>query len=343
MVLRYLDSFDSYGDSGATGTALSNEMLKRWTTVSIGSPTTSTLISGWEGGLAFSTIAGNRYFQKVFDNQATWVVGFAFCPLLLGYGGFVSLYDGTAADATRQVRVAISAAGKLILYSGTTILVISVKALKSSVWCYFELKATIDNAGSAEIRINGEPWITYSGDVQRTAYARADRVEIGASSNSLTFYIDDLYIADGTAGVNTFQGPTRIENLWPTGDDATANQWQLSTGSTHYTLVDEKPGNTTDYVYETTANDVDLYTYGNLATVDTGIFGVQMNTTVALDANGSKTLIERWQAPTAIDGGSHALTVNTYVLKSTIRETDTDTNAWTATTLNAAEFGVKVG
>lgn len=343
MALRFLESFDIYGESGATGTALSNALAMRWTSVSIG--TTALLINGWTSGLAFDFVAANRYLRKTFDNQATWIIGFAFRQANLANNTrCLALYDGAESDTTRQISLFINGCGKLALTRRhDTILEVSSKALKENTWYYIELKATINNSGSVEVRVNGEPWISFSGDTQYTSNAYASRLEFFAPNITNAFFqLDDIYVADGTSGVNDFQGPTKIEALWPTGDTATL-QWQVASGN-HYDKIDERPQNDgTDYVYETTANDIDLYTYGNLSVIESNIFGVQMSTTAALSDAGSMTLKERWKAATEIDGASHTVDSTTYTTKVGIQETDTDSNSWTASTVNAGEYGIKVG
>jgi hypothetical protein len=342
MALRFLESFDIYGESGATGTALSNALAARWTAVSIG--TTAKLIDGWSSGLGFDFVDRNRYLRKTFDAQDTWIIGFAFRQATLTSMRVLSLYDGAEGDGTRQVSLLINNGGKLEVCRRTSdTLGVSNKTIKENTWHYIEFKVIIGNSGSYEVRVNGETWFSQSGvDTQYTANAYASRLEfVGTNTVGFFYQLDDIYVADGAAGVNDFQGPTKIEALWPTGD-STPLDWQVASGN-HYDKINERPYNTTNYVYETTANDVDLYTYGNLSVIESNIFGVQMSTTAALSAAGSMTLKERWKAATEIDGASHTVDSTTYTTKVGIRETDTDGNSWTDTVVNAGEFGVKVG
>jgi len=342
MALRFLESFDIYGESGATGTALSNALAMRWTSVSIS--TTALIISGWTSGLAFDFVAHNRYLRKTFDNQATWIIGFAYRqPTLINNTRCLSLYDGAEGVSTRQISLYVNGCGKIAIHRQTTVLGVTSKALKENTWYYIELKVTIGNSGSYELRVNGENWLSASGvDTQHTANAYASRLEFFCpNTNDAFFQLDDIYVADGTSGVSDFQGPTKIEALWPTAD-STPLDWQVASGN-HYDKIDERPYSSSDYVYEATANDTDLYTYGNLAVVESNIFGVQMSTTAALSEAGSMTLKERWKAATAIDGASHTVDSTTYTTKIGVRETDTDSNAWTASVVDAGEYGIKVG
>lgn len=152
---------------------------------------------------------------------------------------------------------------------------------------------------------------------------------------------DDFYIIDtSTAGHSTFLGPVSIRGIHPNADTS-YDDMTPSSGTDHYALVDEECPDTSDYLTSNGTGDTEVWGYGDVPT-DTTVKAVEVRT--ASRTNG----VSENFAPICRSGGTnHELTQQT-VLSATfdqhteILETDPDTStAWTPTTLNAAQFGVK--
>lgn len=228
----------------------------------------------------------------------------------------------------------------------------SVAALSLSTWYYLEWKVTIADsisAGSCKVRLNGVDIITVatSQDTKNTANSSANQVELGPGGvgvGSLDMRFDDFYLCDQSGSTNNdFLGDCRIDTIYPTSD-GTYSQFTPSTGSTHYTLVDETTPNTSDYNDGATVGDRDSYGMGNLSALTSQtVYGVQVNAAILKDDAGSKSAATFVRSSgTNGDGASSALGTSQVYL-SQIFETDPNGSiAWTESSVNAMEAGVKV-
>lgn len=107
-------------------------------------------------------------------------------------------------------------------------------------------------------------------------------------------------------------------SLLPTSDGAYL-QWSPSTGSTHYTLVDESSCNgTTDYNYTNTVGNRDSYGL-NLAGIPDGSTITQIDITPCASKNksgGSSSVMNvfyRWNGANSADAGNYSLSGTTPV------------------------------
>ena len=176
----------------------------------------------------------------------------------------------------------------------------------------------------------------------REAQLYCNQVAYGPNPSyaSYTNYFDDLYILDGTGTNNTFLGPCQVLGVFPYQDTAT-EQWTPSSGTTHFSLVDETLTDTTSYVTGTSGQE-DLYLYNTtpLGTVN-NIKAIQVNTAAKV-SSGSASL-----SSLAVSGGNTASLAQTvaqtsYADERQIIEFDPAAGAlWTVTSLAAANIGVK--
>lgn len=213
---------------------------------------------------------------------------------------------------------------------------------------YIEFKVTFHaTAGTAEVRVNGTTVISLTGQNTKTtsnAYANVILVNHAGVPFSNNGSIDDLYVCDGTGSTNNdFLGDVRIDTLYPTSD-GTYSQFTPSTGTEHYSLVDETNPNATDYVDGSTVGQIDSYGMGDLSPIASQIvYGVKVNAAVLKDDAGAKSVATMVRSgSTDAAGASAALgTSQTYV--SQIYETNpSGSAAWTEAAVNAMEAGVKV-
>jgi hypothetical protein len=128
-----------------------------------------------------------------------------------------------------------------------------------------------------------------------------------------------LVLALLLAGVAT---AATINNLLPSSDGA-YTQWTPSTGSTHYTLVDESSCNgTTDYVRTTTIGKRDSYGV-SLAAVPDGstITSIAIKPCASKNSNGGSNstmnVFYRWNGANSADAGSYSLSGTTPVVLAT--------------------------
>lgn len=221
--------------------------------------------------------------------------------------------------------------------------------ITTNTWYYVELRMFIDDsAGQAELRINGVSEVNLTGvDTKHQTsidYASVLGLGGGSSTQSTSKYFDDLYIrtsSSSTAETGGFLGDIKIKPYYPNGD-GTYTAMTCSTGSTHYTLVDESPANTTDYVSSSTALTKDSYNFQDVS--ETGsIKAVQVSAYVyKADAGFRGAEVFAKSGATEVFGTSLPLsTTQKYVMK--MFEQDPNTSAdWSQANLNAAEFGVRI-
>lgn len=343
MTLLFVDGFDHYATA---------DISKKWT--SVGAGAAIELSNGRRGGgcLNFASIASTQFITKTLSQSASWVIGLAFqyYGTFTGSAGrIVSILDA----GTSQCELWVNSDGTLsVMRNGTAVTNgTSVISLSISTYYYLEFKVTIADsisAGSCKVRVNGADVITVATgqDLKNTANAYANQIRLGPTSSAAgtPFRADDFYVCDQSGSTNNdFLGDARIDTLYPTSD-GNYSQFAPSTGTDHFALVDEATPNTTDYNDGSTVGNYDSYGLGNLAAlVSQSVYAVQVNAAVLKDDAGAKSAATMVRSGTTdADGTSAALgTSLSYV--SQVFETNPDGSvAWTETSVNAMEAGIKV-
>ena len=154
------------------------------------------------------------------------------------------------------------------------------------------------------------------------------------------FFWDDMYVNTGA----TFLGDVRVETLYPNVDSSTYAQWSFSTGSTGYTLIDETtPNDDTDYIKTDVAGYYSTFGTTDLSSTTAAVKAVQTNIYARKTTGGTRTLRPiMLQSGTTKEGATTGGLSTSYSTYSEIFETDPIGSTWTATNVNADEFGVKV-
>ena len=348
MVCRHMDSFDYYSTS---------DIIRKWQ---------------GDGGLNFSQIssavvrtgatslqnsAGFGVVTKVFDDQASWVVGFAFHPLVVNQNAGQTLVIFSDNIPTGQCFLFLKSNGILeVRRSGTSVAVAggaSSFVMYSGIWYYVEMKVTIANsigANTCQVRINGVEIINVDAgeDLQVSANATADSIRfVGSAGSTIIVYYDDVYIFDGTGSENNdFIGDVKVASHFPDGN-GTTNNFNGSDGNSvdNYLLVDENPtDDDSTYTESSTPGDIDLYTFDDLATTPDTIYAVQVNNILTKTDAGSRTM-RSVTRPVATDffGASRAIPAGSYVNTEEIYDLNPETSlAWTEALFNATEFGIEI-
>jgi hypothetical protein len=339
MALRFCDSFDHY---------LTADLTEKWTNI-ISSPSISSG-NGRRGTSALNTVASSRGVAKTLDAQATWIIGFAikFGDIAGGIPMIALLDSGTV-----QVDVAINTDGTLsVRRNGITTLTsgTSVKALAPGIWYFVEWKCTIADsigASTCKVRVDGEDWITVATgqDTKQTSNASANSIRLFGGAGSFTqAYIDDVYICDGTGDSNNdFLGDVRVDALAPNGEGSNS-AWTCSTGSTHYTLVDEAtPNDDTDYLSTAGASNRDSHNFASLPTMSSPtIKGVMHSLSAKKDDAGTRNIKSLCKSGATTSTGASQALPSSYAYLLQVWETDPNTAAaWTEANFNSAEFGVE--
>lgn len=207
-----------------------------------------------------------------------------------------------------------------------------------SAWHYVHLHYLIDGTvGFFNVYVDGVLQITYTGhDTTGTipeGGSEIQRIRFQSASTT-TILIDDVYVNSGQL---LLEGV--VETLFPAGAGANTT-WTPSAGS-NYQNVDEKPmdGDTT-YNQSSGSNQVDTFDFDNLATTD--VQGIEVHCIVKSTSGSTNVRPVIRSGGTDYPAGANTSISTSYVSARLKSDTNPATGlAWTTTTINAAEFGIK--
>lgn len=336
MALVFFDGCGEYYDTA--------QMEKVF--IKTGTPTVEAA-GGRRGGASIECQV-NESFTLGVAPIATYIIGCALKASSFTITRFLSTYWGTRS----QVNLRIATGGGINVYSDNTLIGSTAAGLMTlNEYSYIEVKIFIsDTVGTVEVKIDGGTALSLTGQDTKhnSADAAIDRIVFGApTGNDMQF--DDLYILDttGSAPQNDFLGDVQIDAVFPDGDGTTSDFDTTFPASptTHYTKVDENPAtDDTDYNETPTLNDVDLFTFANLATITGGSDLVGVKASALMRRTDAGTVqAELVARPTTTNFSSTAKPLGTgYTYHHGLWDTDPDGAAWTDSSFNSSEFGVKV-
>ena len=334
MSLRFCESFDHL---------LYTEVQLKW----LGSLANNVPIGPAYGRYGNGGIynGSGTHTTALFDSQPTWIIGFAVKGNAASWvqPTFLTLLD----TGTLHISLSIDAQQRLYVSRGGVVIGTGTTILGCASWYYIELKVTIDDSGSFQVRLNGEDEIHNAGgpvsaDTRNGAAASANQIRFYGLTAS-TLY-DDIYICDGAGSANNdFLGDVRVEAIFPSGNGNSSQLIGSDADSTdNYLLVDEAAPSTADYVESSTVSDKDTYVFGDLTPTAGSIAGIQILPYAAKTDAGSRSIVTVARlSATEEDGSAMALSSSPLYL-SEIRETKPGGGAWSISDVNSAEFGVKV-
>lgn len=293
----------------------------------------------------------NRSGTNVFicpdsKKHATMIFGFAI-NRSTDTTAFVTIGGDNA--TTQHIQLTFSVSGAItVSRGGTTLGTVSAGTIPASTWKHIGIAITLhDTTGSVTIYIDGSQVLNLTGIDTKN----------GGTATTLDFisfvgeiYIDDFYWLNGDATApNSFLGDKKVLTLMPNGE-GTTQDFTPSTGSTHYTLVDEKPRSTSDYVYSTTDAHIELFTFEDVPAGTQNISAVQIEVYANKSDASAVMQFERvvrsggsnyFGNPMTLSVGSQYL-IDSNAEKSIVVDNPNTSTAWTLTSLNAAEFGVRL-
>ena len=343
MTLIFMDGFDHYGQYDIT---------KKWTSVS--SLMSIDPTGGRRGTQALLVDDYSEFATIQFGTQLPqWYAGFAFRPLQLPPSAPAQIMRFMNVT-TVQTTLGFNPNGSLSVFRGspsTNLLGTSAPGmLPIGGYSYVEWMVNVHNTtGSTSVRVNGVEVLNLTNvNTSGNGSAYADTFSIGnpgsSSSNIGQATIDDCYVCDalGPAPHNTFLGDVRVDTLYPNAD-GTFQQWTTPLPGPHYTLVDEKILDQTDYVASLTPGHRETYAIQDL-TVETGtIYAVQLNLAAVKNDSNARQLKALY-----LSGASEALgpampLSAALAYKMHIQTTDPATGAaWTAAAINGMQCGAEV-
>ena len=283
------------------------------------------------GGLLFSAGIVTTNTHLLLQDGTTSQVG-----LHVNNDGSISVYRGAT---TASTLIGTSAAGLISLSANNA--AADYKMVEMEV--VFATGAT----GSVKVKV-GDIEVLNVTNVQtsNTGNAYCNRVNLLTTSQSgQQNRWDDFYLNDdtGSAPHNTFYGEAFVvERIIPNADGATT-QWSRNTGANNYAAVDDTGNDDTDYVFESTVNDIDTYGTSNLTNTSGTVVGVEHHIVAKKDDVATREIAGVLRVNgTNYVGTTRAMT-GTYALTSQRRTVSPDTGTgWTISEVNALELGVKV-
>jgi hypothetical protein len=343
MALLRCDSFDHYNTATATA--------KGWT---LQGATLGAFGRNSTNGLraAHTALEDNYGVLGVSASGATAVIGFAFRETVSASSvtyAMAAILNGSTPHITVTVTTTRAIEVRRGGLAGTVLATSAGGAISTNTWHFIEIKVVLsDSVGTYEVRVDGVNKVSGTGaDTVNGGSAVWTGIHLGSlwpgTADDYTWDFDDLYVCDGTGGVNdTFLGDHRIVCVVASSGNGTNADWSPSTGSDHGALVDENPATDTDYNQSGTAGHRDTYNFAAVGVAGT-VKAVQTVNYIKADVAGV-----RYVGDVARIGGTNydstgTVVLSDWVFRCELHPTSPATaTAWTVAEIDGAEFGVKV-
>ena len=346
MTLKFMDSFETYGDS----VDFEKTYQGGYSGANMTFPTTGrrsgTKCLRWDGNGAGNVIPPG--VGSMFASGEYAIIGFAFYVIFIDniHGCDVFLDNGGQGGMTFQF---VDVVPTIQFYrSGVSSSSIGYINYELNQWNYLEVKCKIDNSnGHIVVRLNEQEMINWTGDniyTGPTAY-QVSRFQLYLTDD-WKLLIDDLYIAGGNGSYNNdFLGDVRIDVINPNG---AGNHTDLtpSTGN-NYECIDEVVVDESDYVEGANLGEIDSYSYPDVPTDlnDSAIFAVDLRHIAQRTAGSDNIKIDGLLRTGSTDYNVSAdLSLeDSWGNKNFVFEKDpSDSGDWTQAKINACEFGMEV-
>ena len=349
MALRHLDSFDHYDIANMTGkwNTVYKQRASYVQTISSGNGRNSTDALYMAGG---GVTLGYVLARKTFDDQATWIVGFAIKPTFFPVAPYFFVLAALIDVGTYQVSLNVEPDGTLGVYRGDAgasgvQLGTTSSGLSTDTWAYVEWKTTIHGStGITEVKINGESLLSLEDqNTQASGNGTANQVQLGGEIVTYVGgYWEDLYICDGSGSIRKdFLGDLRVQAILPDGA-GNYSQFTPSAGANYQNVDDSPPDDDATYNESSAAAQKDSFTMGDLAGgLIAEILGVQTNLWMKKTDAGVLTASPFLRiSSTDHTAASHSPSAESYADYMRIWEQNPDTAAnFSVSDINALEPG----
>lgn len=281
--------------------------------------------------------------QLSFETADTMIVGFAWQPNESGARSNSSLLRARAGTTTIWT---LGLDGTNLTFNGGAVSATGTATFSLDNWYYIEIKVLLSDSGGTgtyEVRVDGVTDISGTGVNNTDSTGQTiTEVRFGLSGNTADYYLDDVYICDGTGTVNNdFLGDVKVERLAPTGNGTTNDGVGSDGNSTdNYLLVDDT-GNlgTTEFV-QISGTGTELYSTGTLGAGEVPV-GVMVSASF-IDGDVAETYDGLLRiGTTTYEADAPANGSGTLTLRDWLFETNPDTAAaWAEDDLDGVEFGI---
>lgn len=310
------------------------------TTKGWSSPTGGSFSTGRFAGncLAITSGVSAKALPSTY-NKLYW--GFAFKISVTGTAQTVADLQTNAGTHVADVKVTAANQVALCLAAGTQICLSTVTPIVANTWIYIEVCVFVNGAsGTGELRVPGETIGPNTGNFGSTNMAIVETTRGGGSG---TVSYCDMYVNDTSGSVNTgFLGDSRVD-LSTVSANGTTNNFTPSASTNNTNVDDATPNGDTDYNSDGTLNDLDLFATTDAPSGTSAISAIQVNHYARKTDAGPRSIatVFRQGGTNYVNAASKALFAN-YAYQSQIYDLDPLGSAWTASTYNSDEVGVKI-
>ena len=351
MSLEFLDGFDHY--------TAPNWIQKKWDGSSVQGLYVSINSPGRFGGNCYTNTGfgacGPILTATQLTSQATRFVGFALqvtqLPTSQTNGGVALL--GFTDGSTIQVQLGVDSDGSLWVVRDPANTAVSLAhtaagKIQTNAWVYVEMKLTVGaSVGAFDVHLGGVSVANGTNvNTQTSSNASSNGVQVNnMAAGGMTYQanFDDIYVLNtlGSAN-NTFLGECQILTSLPTADGSNLALTPNS-GTAHFSRVNEAtPDSDSTYVSSATVGATDTYKFAAISPTG-AVAAVQTVLTARKDQAGPRSLAGATKSGSATTAGTAIALPSAYGMQRQIQETDPNTSAaWTASGVNAAEFGARV-
>lgn len=305
------------------------------------------------GGGHVTPNGSSQYLKKtVTFSSTTAIVGIGVCNNLNATTAsdreFLRIMEGTTTHLSLWIKgypsycIELRHGSGSVIATGTTPWPVGNTAAD---YRYVELKATISDSGTYEVRIEGVTEFSGSADTRNGGTGQPDLIHLTCSVSSYNLNLDDFYICDTSgADMNDFLGPgVRIDSLYANaaGDSAA---WTPSAGA-NYTCVDETGANNgdTDYVSAASSALIDSYNCVDLSVTPSAIKAARAVVIARKDDVGTNTLKAKVRSGSTVSSETGKnLTTSYAAYNYSIVTTDPNTSAaWTKSGIDAVKIEIE--
>ena len=354
MSLEWVEGWGWLADS-ETSTALENYLNERYESSSMDTGTNKGTIEAGSGPsktLKFGDDGANDLFViKTPSNPTAVYVSFKFRveSSVISSADIVQLRSDASNLEISAFGVSQQGSWRISRNSGSANHATGAIPFRRGRWYHAEFYTTVHNTtGALELRINGVSIYSESNvDTRPTgASAHVDDIvfrNVGSGSDTGVSIRDLIIINDDGSTNNTWMGVNKqVYTLTPNADSS-IEDWAHSSGTDSYALIDDISHDSgTSYIESTAAADVTLCEF-TATGGESGISGISLNTTAALDAAGSETFdhVVR-HGVTSNNGSANTVSSTTYAHFQEMWDTNPVTGvAWTSSDLDALQAGVE--
>ncbi len=219
---------------------------------------------GASGSYCYSVGSNNTAYKNLPTSLTEAYMRFRFKTDNFTPNSSMAYYPSFSSGSSQIIWLSTNQTYYMKINTSGGVLASGSRLMTNDTWYILEMYLKIDDTvGRFVLKINGITDIDFTGDTKPSSYTSFNRLIFYGGANFVgfpTLYIDDIAINDtnGTED-NSWCGDGRVERLFPNADGDML-EWTPSSGSVHYTMVDEVPEDEdSTFVYTSASMKQDMY------------------------------------------------------------------------------------